>query len=234
MVSEKELADDTWLKERAIWQGGDFFPLPRSWKENKTIYSECEKHYKAYRKKVIHPIFSQIGSCDNFIYCVDIFAILFSGPSAFTRTQEEIASFVNKVVPGAIKYFFKGKLGGNPRKIAFVATKSDTVYGENLEKLGDLLKDLTQGYDQGEKLPFGYFACTAWKSTKLTETGIPVGRIGDNQWAELATHDLPEAFPENWDPEDFQYLATPIKPAKAGAKPPKQSGLDEILTFVTA
>lgn len=234
LVSEAELADDTWLQERSIWQGGDFFPLPRDWKENKAIYSECEKHYKAYRKNVIHPIFSQIGSCDNFIYCVDLFAILVSGPPAFTRTQEEIQSFVNKVVPGTLKYFFKGKLGGNPRKIAFVATKSDMVYGDNLEKLEDLLKDLTQRFDQGKKLPFGYFVCTAWKSTKLSETGVPVGRIDDDQWAELVTRDLPEAFPEDWKPEDFQYLATPIKPAKAGAKPPRQSGLDEILTFVTA
>ena len=235
LAAPEEVKNDAWLRGRPIWRGGDFFPLPGEWK-GKEAYRECEKHYRSYRKNVIQPIFSQIGSCDNFIYCIDLFKILSSGPILATRNQEELRSFVNKVVPGAIKHFFKDTIGHNPRKIAFVATKSDMVYGDNLDKLEGLLRDLTNGCDQGKKLSFGYFSCTAWISTVWDEeTGQVKGRSWETStgWTPIDTKPLPEVFPECWDPEEYESLATPILPAKAVMKPARQSGLDRILTFVT-
>ena len=172
---EHEIEDDDWLKARAIWEGGNFFPLPSSWKQSHVeVYRECERRYNAYRKQVLKPLFAQLGSCDSFICCIDIFNILATGTGAFIRNREEIKNLVEKVVPGVVKEFFKKTIGRNPMRIAFVATKSDKVYDENLNCLEYLLKDLVKPFKQSS-MEFGYFTCTAWNSTKKDNKGFAMG-----------------------------------------------------------
>ncbi len=234
------LETDEALMNRPIWKDGDevrdFFPLPWDWKkasaDSKEIYAKCEKNYEQYRKKVVVPLFKQIASCDGFIYCIDILGILAQSPTAFHRTQEEINSFMNTVMPGLF-----GKLidtiSRNPMRIAFVATKSDKVYDENLAHLENLLKDIVRPYRKAE-INDEYFTCTAWKST-TKKNGFAICDVMINKEKKIAIIQippLPDAFDNNWNGEDYQLLETSMIPIKVDAKPPQQTGIDSILNFV--
>lgn len=241
----EDINSDIWLKNRSIWYHGDeahdFFPLLIDWKEkDKELYVSCEKNYKLYRNKIIKPLFSQIGSCDNFIICIDILGILSLSPGAYLKTKEELKCFIKKIAPGFWKKLLNG-IGRNPPRIAFVATKSDLVYGEDLQHLRDLLEELVDPFVTKE-IQFGYFTCTAWNSTKKAEDSnhaiytIKVkGDDGQDQYrlAVMNCSPLPDEWPDNWNGEEFADFNQPMLPNIVKTKAPKQTGIDAILNFVT-
>ena len=241
-VTLEQLSDDFFLRQRPIWKDGDtqrdFIPLPMEWKKATESqikyysYAECEQSYKLYRKKVVNPLFSQISSCDSFIYCIDILGILAACPEAFHKTQEEIQSFMDKVMPGL---FWKllNLIGKNPMRIAFVATKSDKVYGANLSHLKNLLKDIVLPYRKSQ-IQDAYFTCTAWNSTR-EKNGYATCRVMINHTitpAIIQVPELPDTFNNDWNGEKYQYLETEILPSPVAAKPPLQTGIDSILNYV--
>ena len=240
-LKRKDLSDDKWLKERPIWKDGDFIPLPIEWKSasesQKRIYMKCKENYKLYRKKIISPLFSQISSCDNFIYCIDVLGILAQCPDAFHQAQKEIESFMNKILPGFFSNLFN-KIGRNPMRIAFVATKSDKVYDMNVTHLENLLKDIVCPYRKKE-VDDKYFTCTAWNSTKKTMVNDKIYASGNAFYPDgsinnaiIEVPELPDTFENNWNGEDYQYLETLLIPSHVDAKPPKQTGIDSIMNYV--
>ena len=220
-------------------KGGNFFPLPTEWRQLKgtkavEIYRECEANYRKYRKQVILPIFAQIASCDSCIYCVDIFNILGSGgPAAFASCSEEIKNFIHTVTQGSLSHLIRNGRRCKIHKVAYVATKSDLVYDEDLDHLQSLLSDLVIPYDEGNKLASGCFTCTAWCSTWRDDDQTMAKSDNASRPVPLKASKLPEKFPSDWKPEAFSGLMQSIFPATAGAKPPQQTGIDTILTFVT-
>ncbi|MBR6057032.1 MAG: YcjX family protein [Victivallales bacterium] len=242
-----DIDNDSWLKKRSIWrhddQACDFFPLPTDWRDwNKELYESCENNYELYRRKVIKPLFSQIGSCDHFIICIDVLGILAQSPGNYLKVKEELEYFFNKITPSFWRHLWD-RIGRNPMRIAFVATKSDLVYGDNLEHLKDLLKDLVTSFVT-EKIDFGYFTCTAWTSTKEGEgeyQGLAVATIleedgnGKQRQADvvLKCPPLPEEWPPNWKGEQYAHFLMEMLPSVIIANPPKQTGIDDILNFVT-
>ncbi len=242
-----DIDDDSWLENRSIWRHGDvacdFFPLPSEWEENAgELYSKCQKNFIQYRRTIIKPLFSQIGSCDHFIICIDVLSILALSPGAFLKTKEELEHFFTKITPGFLENLWN-LIGGDIPRIAFVATKSDLVYGDNLQRLKDLLEDLVKRFVT-EKIKFGYFTCTAWNSTKEGQ-GEARGQAIVNVLEEdengtvrkteevLRCPLLPEEWPDDWNGADYARFTMDMLPSVINANPPKQTGIDAILNFIT-
>jgi len=247
LESMGDINDDSWLENRNIWQHGDdtcdFFPLPPEWEENADeLYASCRKNFNLYRKVIIKPLFSQIGSCDHFIICIDVLGILAQSPGAFLKTKEELEYFFTKITPGFLGNLWNC-IGGSQPRVAFVATKSDLVYGTNLQRLKDLLEELVKRFVT-EKIQFGYFTCTAWTSTKegqgdaRNQAIVNVLEEDENGTprkveAVLQCPPLPEEWPDDWDGADYARFTMDMLPSVINANPPRQTGIDAILNFIT-
>lgn len=260
MSELNDIENDSWLEQRSIWKmrkvkrhlngscmidmvSCDFFPLNEEWKKkDKELYNTCRKHYNLYRQNVVMPLFSQIGSCDNFIICIDVLGILALSPEAFLRTRKELKYFFDKITPGLFGQIWN-LIGRNPPRIAFAATKSDKVYGMNLQNLKKLLEDFVKVFST-DKMKFGCFTCTAWTSTSEGQgeySGMAIAKTllkkenDENIVADtvLKCPPLPDVWPDSWDGNDYAQLETEILPSKIFVKPPRQTGIDAILNFVT-
>ena len=161
-------------------------------------------------------------------------------PGAYLKTKEELKYFIKKIAPGFLEKLWNG-IGRNPPRIAFVATKSDLVYGEDLQHLRDLLEELVDPFVTKE-IQFGYFTCTAWNSTEKAKDSnhatykIKVKEVDgqdQDQWAVMNCSPLPDEWPDNWNGEEFADFNQPMLPSIVKTKPPKQTGIDAILNFVT-
>ena len=239
LISKAVRTNDDLLRKHPIWKDGDtqrdFIPLPLEWKKatpsSKKIYAECEQNYKLYRKKIINPLFSQISSCDSFIYCIDVLGILAAGPEAFHKTQEELQNFMDKVMPGLFEKLLR-MFRRNPLRIAFVATKSDKVYGANLVHLKHLLEDIVRPYRKSD-IKDEYFTCTAWNSTSEKNGYAYCKVIVDGTIKDACIPvQLPDTFDNDWNRKKYEILETEVLPAPAKAKPPQQTGIDSIINFV--
>ncbi len=242
-----DIDDDAWLEKRSIWRHGDaacdFFPLPPEWEESASeLYISCWRNFNLYKKTIIKPLFSQIGSCDHFIICIDVLGILALSPGAFLKTKEELEHFFTKITPGFWGDLLN-RLGGNLPRIAFVATKSDLVYGDNLQHLRNLLEDLVKRFVT-EKITFGYFTCTAWTSTKegqgkaRNQAIVSILKEDENGTLRkseevLRCPPLPAEWPDDWDGAEYARLTMDMLPSVINANPPRQTGIDAILNFIT-
>ena len=152
------------------------------------------------------------------------------------------ASSSTKITPGIWEDLLN-RLGGNLPRIAFVATKSDLVYGDNLQHLRNLLEDLVKRFVT-EKITFGYFTCTAWTSTKegqgeaRNQAIVSVLKEDENGTLRkseevLRCPPLPAEWPDDWDGAEYARLTMDMLPSVINANPPRQTGIDAILNFIT-
>jgi len=234
MLNDKKYPDrETAIRERSIWSGGELLPLPESWKDLHPLeYKEMERLFSAYRKQVLKPLFEEINRCDNFIFCIDIPQILNNGPTNLLYTQETFLDFIKHLAPGKFKQV-RDKLAFNPPRLAYVATKADIVIDK--DHLESLLKDFCApmhfaGINQK------YFICSACISSedRMTKNGIKVkvGRDLDNPNNLLVEpHELPSAFPANWDPDTFSFQEIAPRPQYA-IRPPEQVNLNKVFEFI--
>ena len=93
-------------------------------------------------------------------------------------------------------------------------------------------------------IKFGYFTCTAWNSTKEGQ-GEAKGQAIVNVLEEdengtvrkaeevLRCPPLPEEWPDDWDGADYARFTMDMLPSVINANPPKQTGIDAILNFIT-
>lgn len=242
LCNEEDVENDDWLRQRAIWRDNDvqrdFLPLPEDWKErHKSVYLECRKNFDLYRKKVLKPLFDEVMSCDSYIICLDVLNILVMGPQYYTRTRELLNAFYEKILPGRLEQLWRA-MTFSPLRIAFAATKSDMVKGDNLNNMMSLLKDLTKNCDN-DKVKSRNFTCCAYKSTWEEQGRLamnytdgvahPLVVPKGNDWGEPK---LPAIWPTYWNGEDYLcYDVSKAKPLRPMAKPPVADGLAEVFAF---
>ncbi|MBQ9788801.1 MAG: YcjX family protein [Lentisphaeria bacterium] len=226
MLSEEDIEGNNYYN-KAIWEYGDFAPLPQKFRTGK-LTKIFENRYKNYKKKVIKPLFDEINSCDNFIVCVDIFDILNAGRQALYKCEYEIKTFFDKVKPNKFMSLYN-HIGKNPPRIAFVATKSDLVTGENLDKLNTLLDKLVLRC-KSKDIKSKSFTCSAFRSTRIDERGTVIGMCDDGNNYEVVAK-LPNEWPLNWSSE--QYCFWTVSPGDYNNAPPAQTNLDKIFHFIT-
>lgn len=233
MLGDKNNSErETAIQDRPIWCNGNFLPLPESWyKKNPDEYKKMQKMFYAYRKQVLKPLFQEMKECDNYILCIDIPSILNNGAACLRYTQQIFKSFIEWLEPKKFVQFLD-KLGLNPPRLAYVATKSDIVLDKN--HLECLLKDFCSplnfaGFSQM------LFTCSACKSSERKEWNgkdVLVGKDCDAVDGNLLLEpdELPSEWPDSWDPET--YLFQEIAPKLYSIRPPDQYNLNKIFEFI--
>ena len=235
MLGDKDNADrEKTIQTRPIWDGGELLPVPDTWKNTRQEeYKAFERNFKCYKRQVLKPLFDEINDCDNFIFCVDILNILMSGPELLLQTQQEFKDFIAHLAPSKLGRWVN-RIGNNPPRLAFVATKSDMVSSANKDKLDFLLKDFAEPL-VASGMKYRRFICSACISTeeRCDEQGAIrlIGRDSDapQNYIELKG-DLPEYWPDQWDGGDYIYPE--VVPCISATRPPKQNNLNKLFEFI--
>ena len=120
-------------------------------------------------------------------------------------------------------------------RVAFVATQVDRVHERERQKLAGLLKDMTYDLIDARKeqswgLQVDWFACAAVASTDSKQNGMIQARLQedklDNVIVNYTTTPVPEYWPEDWSPGDYQFpFVRPSIPLRRDA-PPRHLDLD--------
>lgn len=240
------------ITKQPIWEEGDFVPLPSDCKKtNPKAYKEFERNFKLYVNKVLKPLYNEIDECNAFIFCADIFEILMSSHVRYSMLRENNSVFLKTVRPKKFMSFLQNiKLIRKP-KMAFVATKSDLLHGNDINSLMNLLKDLYRA--PGENVDNRYFTCAAIRAAYydsnhdavvgyikpelLKEWGI---QHGDETPYEVISGKF--GFPQKWPSskkwaefkDNFNCMGSFIKPPILRIDtPPEQTNLDELFDFIT-
>lgn len=235
MLGDKDNADrEKTIQTRPIWDGGELLPVPDTWKNTRQEeYKAFERNFKCYKRQVLKPLFDEINDCDNFIFCVDILNILMSGPELLLQTQQEFKEFIAHLAPSKLGRWVN-RIGNNPPRLAFVATKADMVSSANKDKLDFLLKDFAEPL-VASGMKYRRFICSACISTeeRCDEQGAIrlIGRDSDapQNYIELKG-DLPECWPDQWDGGDYIYPE--VVPCISATRPPKQNNLNKLFEFI--
>jgi predicted YcjX-like family ATPase len=235
MLGDKDNSDrDVAIANRPVWEEGDLIPLPHGWLEaHPNDARQLKKMFIDYKKKVLKPLFSEIRSCDNFIFCIDILNILMSGPELLFQTQREFKDFIDTLAPSK---FIKWRdfIGRNPSRLAFVATKSDLVASDYKDNMSFLLKEIVEPLERSG-INYRHYICSACVSTQIKQshTGQKqlIGKDRDKpESAILLQCAIPECWPDTWDP--YSYCFPEVAPVISSMHPPQQVNLDNIFEFI--
>ncbi len=228
-----------------VTEDSQFAPLT---KEMRTAFPALAKlmaaHYRDYRRTVSLPLFKEIGQAERLIVLVDIPSILAGGVGRYNDCRQIVLDLFEALRPdssiGALLArsltFWRGRL----KKVAFVATKADLVHPDDIRngRLKSLLRQMTvQAKHRLPGVEFEWFACSAIHSTRAgSATGKLIGRLmADNperKEMEYSVSSLPESWPADWKPRDYQFASVcPEVPGNLQI-PPKHLGMDRILDFL--
>ncbi|MCA1742543.1 MAG: YcjX family protein, partial [Desulfovibrionales bacterium] len=223
-----------------------FAPLPSNLrKKYPRLSKKMAKFYKKYRNDVAMPVFSNISRAENLVVLVDIPSLLAGGVGRYNDNRQilldlfEVLRSKSDIGAMLMKYFtFWQK---SLSRIAFVAGKADMVHPMDIEnkRMINLLKMMTDR--AARMLPdvkSEWFVCSACHSTYPVE-GMPrlKGKIAydnpEKEFKEYNVPELPEAWPENWNPGDYPFYRVYPDAPRNYLIPPKHLGLDRVFEFIS-
>ena len=219
-----------------------FAPLP-SMEEDTPLHPVFRKSFDQYRKALIRPHFDLLRRCDLLLVLVDIPGLLAGNVGRFNDTEQVIGDVL---AAAGRKRGFGIFSFRNLKKVAFVATKSDTIQPRDSDRLRALLKELVWHKARNHPdLPHQLFTCAAVQSTHLDAKGelegypvwSPEGRLippptPDQPMHHLHPSRLPECWPEHWQAGDYAFPEVwPLLPARRNL-PPRHLGLNAIVDFI--
>ena len=251
------LSEDN-LRQRPLWRGGDFLPLPDNWATSihpvlQAIHEQCRTAYEAYRRDVLKPLFREIDDCEAFIVCADIFNILASGPAHCYQVKEEIRRFFQLIRPGKFGQMLLDvqrmadqlRLGRllptfmqvRPPKVAYVATKADMALGgEGKSRLMHLLVEMVRGVCNTSYVQSKLFTCCAGKTFDYDADTHEVVYFSESEERRVKRDtwpDLPQSW-QVWQPKTYRQFTRSGRPMQVVAgTPPEQSNLDKLFDFIT-
>ena len=225
--------------------GQEFFPLPQKMLDaDKELRKEMQSNYRAYRKKVVEPVFNMIRDSHGLIMLVDVADCLAQGPQ-FKKTCFSIVEKVVKLARSdnlriwAEKRVRKlGHMSSVPEvdRIAYVATKHDLVLPTDRDNLAALLDKERRRLNRvsGDKMKTETFTCAAVVAAKKHLDGGKVEYLArdevTNKLVEHSCHpsSVPRLWPDSTSWGEFLFLAPPpnVKWKE------EQEGLEEIFNFL--
>ena len=116
-------------------------PLPDA--PRRSLWSECERRFEAYRRLVVKPFFREhFARIDRQVVLVDVLGALAGGPRAFEDLRQAMADILGAFNPGANAWL--ARLLGQKRveKILFAATKADHLHHSQHARLTALAEAL--------------------------------------------------------------------------------------------
>ncbi len=118
-----------------------FAPLPKPDKiHRKSLYTEFERRYDVYKKKVIKPFFrDHFAKIDRQIVLVDALNAIHAGPQAVEDLRVAMSEVLTAFRPGRNSWLSR-ILRKRVEKILFVATKADHLHHTQHPQLSALIK----------------------------------------------------------------------------------------------
>ena len=212
-----------------------FAPLPESVREaNPKLAKKMRKHFEWYRKRVVQPLFDDLAKSDSLIILIDIPSLLLGGVQRYNDNRQIILDLFGALGEKKFKIF-----SSSLKKIAFVATKADLISPDDIEKgtLKSLLKQMnTRAKHLLPDMEIDWFECSACWSTRSGRSenylkGVPWLNNPEKKKMEFPVTPLPDGWPPDWNPEEYQFPDVfPDIPLNV-QKPPKHIGLDQIFDF---
>jgi len=218
-----------------------FAPIAeQSRKRNPSLAKLYSKAYKEYRSSIVMPVFKDLKSSNRLIILIDIPSLL-NGGVAMYNDNREILEKLFEVLQPELWYWRIFTSAVKIDRIAFVATKSDAIYPAEVKdgRLMGLLQQMTERFAYSlDEVEVEWFTCSAVVSAKMAEgeykmRGPLISSCTPDVEQVFEVSSLPEQWPRNWMPSDFQFPSVlPKVPANKGIAP-EQFGLDDVFTFIT-
>lgn len=118
-----------------------FAPMPRPEKpRSKMLYSEFERRYTAYKRKVVKPFFrNHFAKIDRQIVLVDALGALHAGPQAVEDLRNVMGDILTSFRPGK-NTWLSSILRKRVERILFASTKADHLHHVQHPQLTSLLQ----------------------------------------------------------------------------------------------
>ncbi len=201
--------------------------------------------YRKYRREVVLPVYRRLAQCRRLVVLVDVPALLMGGVDRYNDERQITMDLFDTLRS-------ESSIGGLLRQIedwrwpkldrvAIVAAKADLVLPGDIDqgRLDRLLRDMArraQGLLPSAKIE--WFVCSAVRSTKegkasQTLVGRRFKENPERELMEFHVPPLPDEWPQQWDPGDFNYQDVWPEVPRNFQKPPLHIGLDKIFDFLT-
>lgn len=239
LVGEQDISQ--WLNDKSVLGLGKpaIIPLPSAFNDT-DLLAERQRHYWAYRQKVVKPALNTLSICQDIVVLVDVAAILAMGPEWKNQTTNFLKSLIQSVAPkswwikniwDAVWWATAGFGGGHAERIIFVATQSDRVHSCDRDHLGELLQDLahpaTANLTATGRINIDFRVVSAIVSTESGDDRILRYRdIDTNKDSSCKASPVPVEFADSWDPNDYNFPLTAPRVPVNQANPPRQDGLE--------
>jgi uncharacterized protein len=214
-------------------------------KQNPDLVAKMSLIYREYRKLAVLPVFEKISRTNSLVVLVDIPSLLAGGVGRYNDDRQILLDLFEVLRPrsdlGALlmKYFaFWYK---SLSRIAFVAAKADMVHPMDIDnkRMINLLKMMTSRTRKMlPEIRSEWFVCSACHSTFPVQGQRRLkGRIvydnPDKEFREYNVPELPEAWPEKWNPGDYPFYRVYPDAPQNYLIPPRHMGLDQVFEFIS-
>ena len=229
-----------------------FAPLPLSLRQRfPEITRAFGKFYRRYRLEFVQKFAKALKQADDLVVLVDVAGLLEGGDGMFNANVELLKTLLSFINPGCTlrgKLFRIASLGhwqwDRVRRVTFVATKSDRVLPDDVDRLEDLLREMVEPTVDGLQAngpPFEveYLTCAAIKSAK--PHGDPATQLEfdahDDQTNSIKCHigevpRIPESWPANWEPGEYRFPKPLPRMPTSRIAVPNHYGLEQIAELI--
>lgn len=239
-----------WLQTEAhlgLSPGQKLFPIPEPLLKT-SFGRSMEKVYQAYVKQVVRPALASLFSADDIVITVDVAAILQEGPSWKNFTDYFLSKISDTLEPSGMflqslkkiwnLISYVGTAGFyTPRsvqRVFLVSTQADRIHDQYQEALSRLVNSLKQhglrrlmdcGGIQVEAFPLAAVVSTVSRENDLQYMRSEIDGVQD---VVVPIREIPEEFPDDWSPDQFQFPIALTRMPKNKATPSIQRNLDKL------
>lgn len=122
-----------------------FAPLPPGPGARRSLRTEMQRRYEAYKSRVVRPFFrDHFSRIDRQIVLVDVLRALSHGPKALADLEQAMTGILTAFRPGRNGFLSEIFLGRRVERILFAATKADHIHHSQHDALSGLTQALTQ------------------------------------------------------------------------------------------
>ena len=228
----------------------DFAPLFMEGKDApEEILTTFSTRFDQYHRSQVRPLERLIAEADALILPIDVSWILSGGP-ALLRDQHALlsamgallsrmdtiwnrmASFFGRSFTPVDDAHFPGRL----RSVVLCATKIDIFRPSDRSVLEDLIRRIAEPIFRGAGLHgirVLFTACSAIRSTTDAGDGDEsLHGYQGGQPIQIVPPQIPEEWPDRWDPADFRFPRLDPRISRNGLYPPAQINLDRMVRSI--
>lgn len=231
-------------------EADDFGPRPPDARQpHPDIAAVFAERHRQHHSERVRPLERLLAEADVLVIPVDVGWILAGGPPVL-RDQHallgalgglleridtigsRLASFLGRSFTPLDDSLFPGRL----RKVVFCATKIDLFRPADRSNCEDLVRRLAEPVLRGAGLhgiEVLFTACSAVRSTtESANAGSRLRGFRGGEPVEMEVPEIPEQWPDQWDPGQFRFPRLDPRIPRNGLYPPAHIHLDRVLRAI--